>query len=123
LFYFGGAAPLAIAVLMMFSLPESLQWMVLRGGSPDRVAMWLRRINPAAQLGNATQYVVHEEQEEGLLFVHLFQSGRAAATILLWVVNFMNLANVFLLASWLPTVARAAGYSTSQAVLVGAALQ
>jgi MFS transporter, AAHS family, 4-hydroxybenzoate transporter len=122
-FYFGGAAPLVIAVLMLFSLPESLQWMVLRGRNPDRVARWLKRINPAAQLGNATQYIVHEEQKEGLLFVHLFQNGRAAATILLWVVNFMNLANVFLLASWLPTVARAAGYSTSQAVLVGAALQ
>jgi AAHS family 4-hydroxybenzoate transporter-like MFS transporter len=35
----------------------------------------------------------------------------------------MNLLNVFLLASWLPTVMRAAGYSTSTAVLVGTTLQ
>jgi AAHS family 4-hydroxybenzoate transporter-like MFS transporter len=35
----------------------------------------------------------------------------------------MNLLNVFLLASWLPTVVKAAGYSASTAVLVGTTLQ
>jgi AAHS family 4-hydroxybenzoate transporter-like MFS transporter len=45
------------------------------------------------------------------------------ATVLLWVVNFMNLLNLYSLASWLPTVVRDAGYSTSTAVLVGTILQ
>jgi AAHS family 4-hydroxybenzoate transporter-like MFS transporter len=55
--------------------------------------------------------------------VHLFRNGRAAATILLWIVNFMNLINLFFLSSWLPTVVRSAGYPTRVAVLVGTTLQ
>jgi MFS transporter, AAHS family, 4-hydroxybenzoate transporter len=44
-------------------------------------------------------------------------------TILLWVVNFMNLLNLYFLASWLPTVVRDAGHSASTAVLAGTILQ
>ena len=44
-------------------------------------------------------------------------------TILLWVVNFMNLINLYFLSNWLPTIARDAGLSTSTAVLAGTALQ
>lgn len=44
-------------------------------------------------------------------------------TALLTVVNFMNLLNLYFLASWIPTVARNAGYSTSKSVLLGATVQ
>jgi len=54
---------------------------------------------------------------------HLFREGRAVATIVFWVVNFMNLLNLYSLASWLPTVVRDAGYSARTAVLVGTVLQ
>ena len=53
------------------------------------------------------EFVVREEKHEGVPVVHLFREGRAAGTILLWVVNFMNLLNLYLLASWLPTVVTA----------------
>jgi MFS transporter, AAHS family, 4-hydroxybenzoate transporter len=43
--------------------------------------------------------------------------------MLLWVVNFMNLLNLYFLASWLPTVVRDAGRSASTAVLAGTILQ
>ena len=55
--------------------------------------------------------------------MHLFREGRGAVTILLWVVNFMNLLNLYFLASWLPTVVRDRGHSTSTAVLAGTILQ
>ena len=44
-------------------------------------------------------------------------------TLLLWTVNFMNLLILWSLSIWLPTIIREAGYSTSNAVLVGASLQ
>ena len=59
----------------------------------------------------------------GVPVVHLFREGRGAVTILLWVVNFMNLLNLYFLASWLPTVVRDAGNSASTAVLAGTILQ
>jgi AAHS family 4-hydroxybenzoate transporter-like MFS transporter len=56
-------------------------------------------------------------------FLHLLGSGRGLVTILLWVVFFMNLFNLYSLANWLPTVVRGAGYDTRTAVLVGTMLQ
>jgi AAHS family 4-hydroxybenzoate transporter-like MFS transporter len=121
-FYIGGTVPLVIAVLMYFWLPESLQFLALRKKSPEKVARWLRRINPRAA-GGAVEYVVQEENRGGIPFVHLFREGRTMVTILLWLINFMNLLNLYFLASWIPTVVRNAGYPISSAVLVGTTLQ
>jgi AAHS family 4-hydroxybenzoate transporter-like MFS transporter len=122
-FYFGGAIPLALALVMYFQLPESLQFMTLRGKNPHLIAKWLKRVDPSVLVDDSTQYEVHEEKKEGAPFLHLFRDGRAKTTVLLWVINFMNLINLYFLSSWLPTVARDAGYATSTAVMVGTMLQ
>jgi MFS transporter, AAHS family, 4-hydroxybenzoate transporter len=122
-FYFGGAIPLAIAVVMILWLPESLQFMVIRGARPDRIRRWLARIDSSAATGGAVEYTVHEAKLKGVPVSHLFRDGRAAVTILFWIVNFMNLLNLYSLASWLPTVVQDAGHSTRTAVLVGTVLQ
>jgi len=122
-FYLGGAVPLLIAVAMMFWLPESLQFMVLRGRSRDTIHKWLKRIDPAVPAAQTTAYVVQEEQQKGTPVIHLFREGRTPVTILLWVFNFINLLNLYSLSSWLPTVVQDAGHSTSTAVLVGTILQ
>jgi AAHS family 4-hydroxybenzoate transporter-like MFS transporter len=122
-FYFGGAVPLIIALLMIFFLPESLQLMVLRGHDRNKISRWLKRVDPSAPTGNDVEYVAREEKKEGVPVLHLFSGGRAAVTILLWVIFFLNLLNLYLLASWLPTVVSAAGYSTGTAVMVGTTFQ
>jgi AAHS family 4-hydroxybenzoate transporter-like MFS transporter len=66
---------------------------------------------------------VHEASLKGARVAHLFRGGRAGMTLLFWVVNFMNLLNLYSLSSWLPTVVRDAGHSTSAAVLAGTVLQ
>ena len=48
-------------------------------------------------------------------FVHLFREGRGAVTLLLWVVNFMNLLILYSLSNWLPTVVTGMGYSQNAA--------
>jgi AAHS family 4-hydroxybenzoate transporter-like MFS transporter len=122
-FYFGGAIPLVLAALMLVWLPESLTLLVLRAKRPAYVARWLARVNPAVGIASDAVFVVRERSKAGIPVVHLFRDGRAAATMLLWVVNFMNLLSLYSLANWLPTVVRGAGYSTSIAVLVGTTLQ
>jgi AAHS family 4-hydroxybenzoate transporter-like MFS transporter len=121
--YFGGIVPLVIGVAMIVWLPESLQFLVVRRKGRDRIARWLRRIDPSAPIGPDTEFVVQEPTREGVPVVHLFREGRGPVTILLWVVNFMNLLNLYFLASWLPTVVRDAGYSAPTAVLAGTVLQ
>jgi AAHS family 4-hydroxybenzoate transporter-like MFS transporter len=122
-FLIGGVVPLVIAAAMLVWLPESLQFMVLRGGRRDKLARWLKRIDPAAPITDDVVYAVEEEKKGGVPMVQLFRDGRAPVTLLLWTVNFMNLLNLYALASWLPTVVRDSGYSTSTAVLVGTILQ
>ena len=95
----------------------------LRRKSRGQIARWLRRIDPAVPVDADTEFVVEEASREGVPVVHLFREGRGAVTILLWIVNFMNLLNLYFLASWLPTVVRDAGYSASTAVLAGTVLQ
>ena len=116
-FYFGGAIPVVVAVLMLVWLPESLRLLVLRGKRPAYVARWLARVNRSVAIPSDPVFVVREQSKAGIPVVHLFRDGRAAATVLLWVVNFMNLLTLYSLANWLPTVVRGAGYSTATAVL------
>jgi len=127
IFYFGGAVPLAIGILMFFLLPESLHFLALHGKDPKKLAGWLRRIDPNAAVGAGTQYVVPEKRRTGTPMVKLFQDGLATRTLLLWTVYFMNLLNLYFLSSWLPTVAtplvKAAGISGAYALLLGTALQ
>jgi len=122
-FYFGGVIPLIIALLMFFWLPESLQFLVLRGKNKDKIEGWLKRVDPNLPVSRATDYVVQEEKKQGLPAVHLFHEGRTGTTLLLWLLNFMNLLNLYFLSSWIPTVVRGAGYATFIAVLVGATVQ
>ncbi len=117
-FYFGAAVPVLIAAVMIFALPESLQFLVLHRKHLERAAGWLKRIDPSVS-GDPRSYYVQEKQRKGVPWIHLFREGRGIGTILLWIINFMNLLNLYFLASWLPTVANQAGYAIGTSVLVG----
>jgi MFS transporter, AAHS family, 4-hydroxybenzoate transporter len=121
-FYFGGTLPLLIGALMLVALPESIQFLALRGRH-RKLERWVKRIDPAVPLAGNESYFVNEPQAKGVPIIYLFHDGRAVGTILLWIVNFMNLLNLYFLSSWLPTVVRDAGHSISTAVFVGTTLQ
>jgi AAHS family 4-hydroxybenzoate transporter-like MFS transporter len=123
-FYFGSAVPLAIAVAMIALLPESLQFMALQGRKLEQLGRWLRRIRPSLDVRGA-QYVIPEEpaKKGGITFIRLLDDGRAAGTLLLWTINFMNLLNLYFLQGWLTTVVTDAGYPQSTAALVASMVQ
>jgi AAHS family 4-hydroxybenzoate transporter-like MFS transporter len=109
---------------MFMWAPESLQFLALRNKKPATIAKWLKRVDPSAPVSPDTNYEVREQNaRSGLPVFHLFREGRAAATTLLWIANFLNVLNAYFLASWLPTVVRDAGHPTSTAVLVGTSVQ
>jgi AAHS family 4-hydroxybenzoate transporter-like MFS transporter len=121
-FYMGGIVPLVIGAAMIVMLPESLQFLVLHNRGQEG-AKWVKRLDPNAPVAPNTEFVVTEQKMEGAPVGHLFLEGRGPVTVLFWIVNFMNLLNLYSLASWLPTVIANAGYPTSTAVLAGATLQ
>ncbi|MYM41875.1 MFS transporter [Duganella qianjiadongensis] len=121
-FYIGGALPLLIGLLMLWMLPESMQFVILSGKRIERVAQWLRRIDPAFTPQHGQGYQVQEQGGQRGSVAALFKAGRARTTLLLWLVNFLNLLNLYFLSNWLPTILKDAGLSTSTAVLAGTIL-
>ncbi|WP_028229389.1 MFS transporter [Paraburkholderia ferrariae] len=123
-FFVGGAIPLVMGVLMWIALPESIQFLLFRNGrdATARVRRNLARVAPTLPLAADTTFTTTETRARGVPFVELFKEGRARVTLLLWVVNFANLLDMYFLSNWLPTVIRDAGYSTQTAVLAGTAL-
>jgi MFS transporter, AAHS family, 4-hydroxybenzoate transporter len=123
-FYVGGSAPLVLLVVMFFRLPESIPFLALRrrDGHEVAIARLLKRISPLSGT-SAMPAAAKERAREGLPLSRLFSEGRGRGTICLWIVNFMNLLNAYLLSSWLTTMVREAGLPTSTAVLVGTTLQ
>src|SRR6266540_5345529 len=45
-FYVGGALPIALALVLIKALPESVRFLVVRGGRPERVSAVMRKIAP-----------------------------------------------------------------------------
>jgi AAHS family 4-hydroxybenzoate transporter-like MFS transporter len=122
-FIVGGVTPLLLVPLLVLRLPESVRFLALTGRANTRVAELLASINPVAALAPGTQFVVHEPGLAGIPVLHLFKAGRALATLLLWVVFFMSLLELYFLSNWLPTVLNDLGASVSAAVAIGSMLQ
>jgi AAHS family 4-hydroxybenzoate transporter-like MFS transporter len=122
-FLVGGIAPLLMVPILAWRLPESVRFLATSGSAPERVADSLRAISPNAAFAPGAQFVVHEARLDGLRLLHLFREGRTGVTLLLWVVFFMSLLDIYFLASWLPTVLNDLGASVSVAVLIGSMLQ
>jgi AAHS family 4-hydroxybenzoate transporter-like MFS transporter len=122
-FIVGGAAPLLLVPVLALKLPESVRFLALSGRADDRVAQLLGRINPTAIFAPASRFVVHEPQLVGMPVLHLFRGGRTLVTLLLWVVFFMSLLDLYFMSNWLPTVLSDLGASVSAAAAIGSILQ
>src|SRR5437879_3893923 len=96
-FVVGGVAPLLLVPILALRLPESVRFLALTGRAHGRVAELLTFIGPKAAFAPATQFVVHEPGLAGIPLLHLFKSGRTQVTLLLWVVFFMSLLDLYFL--------------------------
>jgi len=122
-FIIGGIVPLALAGVFVVLLPESIRHLAVKDASGRAIAAILRRIDPHSEIPSEARYVVAEETARGLTVRHVFGKGRTAGTVLIWVVFFASLLDIFLLTSWLPEVLHDAGFSLSASVVATAALQ
>jgi AAHS family 4-hydroxybenzoate transporter-like MFS transporter len=122
-FVVGGVAPLLLVPILALRLPESVRFLALTGQANARVAELLASINPKVAFASATQFVIHEPGLAGMPVLHLFRDGRTLVTILLWVVFFMSLLDLYFLTNWLPTVLNDLGASVSAAAVIGSMLQ
>ena len=116
-FVAGGVLPLAIALILVFVLPESIQFLAVQGKDSGRIAKTVARIAPEIPRAGVNIVVgSREEARKGVPVKHLFTEGRTAGTILLWIPYFMNLLLIYFLGSWLPALLREEGMSVRAAV-------
>jgi AAHS family 4-hydroxybenzoate transporter-like MFS transporter len=121
-FLLGGILPLVTLVALFIWLPESIRYLVARGVTDKRIAHLLTRLNPAIRQNAECRYVIHGPPAVGFPVTMLFQEGRAAMTILLWVAFFMNLLVMYFLVNWMPSLLRASGLPLNVAILSTAVL-
>lgn len=117
-FWVGGLLPLALALALIPTLPESIHLLVLKGGKGSQIRDALARMNSAFVFPEGTRFVAPPEHSGDFPVRQLFTEGRAATTVLMWVIFFMNLLVIYLLANWLPTVINNVGLSFETAVYI-----
>lgn len=122
-FLVGGIGPIVVGLLMLFLLPESLALLLLRGKGQASVRQVLLRLAPGLQLAADVRIAHGEGKHGGATIGQLFSDGRRAQTLLLWLMHFANLAILYFLANWLPTLVRDAGLPLKTSVIAGAILQ
>jgi AAHS family 4-hydroxybenzoate transporter-like MFS transporter len=114
----GGAIPLILVVILPAALPESVRFLVVRGGNAPRIARILSRIAGIAVSAQA-KFVLAEPKTAARRSVRsLFSPGYATLTTRLWLTYFMGLLIIYLLTGWLPTLMRDAGVSIERAALI-----
>jgi AAHS family 4-hydroxybenzoate transporter-like MFS transporter len=116
LFQIGGWLGLALAVLMIWRLPESIRFMA-KSKQVDRLNTVMRNFDPSFHW-NGEEGVI-EPPPKGAPWKLLFSDGRARTTIALWLAVICSMVSLHLLTSWLPTLIKEFGIATSVAVLIG----
>jgi AAHS family 4-hydroxybenzoate transporter-like MFS transporter len=120
MFTFGGAV-MAVLCVPLLALPESLRFLVARGRDSRRIGRLVEQLDASFRHAPEHRYVIAERETGRLSVAQLFSDGRSRATLLLWVVFFVNLGLLHLLASWLPTLLKLHELSMGQS-LRGAAM-
>jgi MFS transporter, AAHS family, 4-hydroxybenzoate transporter len=110
IFILGGAFPLVLVLALALWLPESPRFLAAKQHRSPRQTALLQRLGiDPVQSGPI-------DLASGNPIRMLFGKGYALQTILLWVVYFCSLLNLFLFAYWMPTVLTLIGMSPSQAI-------
>ena len=119
-FFVGGVFPLLLLPLIIFMLPESLHFLVAKGGQAAHttIAGILNRINPSGHYQTSDTFVVPEAGLQGSPLRHVFGRGLMRNTLLLWLAFFINLLAMYFLMTWLPAILVASGFLISKAINV-----
>jgi AAHS family 4-hydroxybenzoate transporter-like MFS transporter len=119
-FIFGGALPLALIPILMLALPESVRVLASAGRSSARIAAILKRLDRQAGFAPDTRFVLADEKPKPAVLsglTGLFAERRTVITLLLWVMFFANLLELYFLGNWMPTLMTDAGLPPTTAIL------
>jgi AAHS family 4-hydroxybenzoate transporter-like MFS transporter len=108
-FLVGGIIPLVLVVAMLLWLPESPRFLANRPNLSPRQAALLRELDIAPEENHRVDIA------QGNPIAMLFGKGYALQTLLMWVIFFCSLMNLFLFVYWLPEVLHLTGMTPPEA--------
>jgi len=117
-FAVGGIFPIMIGVVALVALPESIRFLLIKGGDRARVTRYLLRIAAQSAPFGDVSIGIDEHKSKGFVVTQLFKERRGPVTLLLWVMFFMNLLDLYFLNSWLPTVMNDDGIALQTAIVI-----
>ena len=122
LFVFGGAMSLVAVAILVLALPESIEFLAIKGRRFDVIARIVRRIDRSRHLSANTQFTAAAKAQPGAAgfkVARLFEGPLRAVTPLLWLAYIASSMAVFFIANWTPLLAEALGESHEQAAISG----
>ena len=115
LFVVGAMLPVVIALLLGICLPESLQFLTLRGRDRALLEERLKAIDPGLETRATTVFALRERAPAGKSsFRELFSPSLRITTPLLWVMFAGVLLSMHFLNSWISTVLKLGHLSPTQ---------
>ncbi|VVE08903.1 MFS transporter [Pandoraea anhela] len=117
----GGVLPLALSVLLIACLPESVKFLVVKQKPVARVRRILSRIS-GESFDDVATFTVNEAapKRSGSAIGVVLSKQYGFGSVMLWVTYFMGLVIFYLLTSWMPILFKDAGFTVERAALITA---
>jgi len=117
-FEIGGFLPLLYVPVLLWCLPESVEFLTLKGGRDPQVGRTLQRLVPGFEPVAGARYVSAASSTAKGSLMRLFRGELRART---WVTSLgflCTLMSLYFYASWLPALMRGIGLSEGQSIAI-----
>ena len=118
----GGILPLLFVPILLWKLPESVRFLVIKQAPAGQICAILQRLYPG-QIADNVSFVLPTQPVSGNAMRIVLSPQYRFGTLMLWLIYFMGLFLVYILGSWLPTLVKEIGLTVSQAAIMTAIYQ
>jgi len=118
----GGILPLLFAPLLIWKLPESARFLVIKQAPAARIHAILQRFYPG-QVSENVSFILPQQPIKSSAMRIVLSRDYLFGSLMLWLIYFMGLFLVYILGSWLPTLVKEIGLTVSQAAVMTALYQ
>ena len=118
----GGILPLLFAPLLIWKLPESARFLVIKQAPAARIHAILQRFYPD-QVSENVSFILPQQPINSSAMRIVLSRDYLFGSLMLWLIYFMGLFLVYILGSWLPTLVKEIGLTVSQAAVMTALYQ